>query len=63
MSFIGAFKEFFASLQRGFPIAICKLCLRPSDELVGVPGDYGVCERCQESVTSKTGITVRERRL
>lgn len=63
MSFLGATQELFASLLRGFPIVLCKPCLHPSDEEVGVAGDFGVCDRCQASVTSKTGITVRERRL
>ena len=48
---------------RGFPIVVCKSCVHPSDEEVGVAGDFGLCSRCQESVTSKTGVTVRERRL
>jgi hypothetical protein len=52
--------ELFDSLLRGFPIVICKPCLRPFDEPVGVSGDFGCCDRCQASVTSKTGLTVRE---
>lgn len=63
MSFLGATQELFESLLRGFPIVVCKFCIRPSDEEVGLAGDYGACERCQVSVTSKTGVTVRERRL
>jgi hypothetical protein len=63
MSFLGATQELFASLLRGFPIVVCKVCVHPSDEEVGLAGDFGLCERCQVSVTSKTGVTVRERRL
>jgi len=62
MSLRSALEELLGNLTRGFPIVICKPCLCPYDEPVGVAGDFGACSRCQTSVTSKTGITVRERR-
>lgn len=43
------------------PELICKKCRRPEDEVVGTAGDFSLCERCQGSVTSGTGLAVQRK--
>jgi hypothetical protein len=39
---------------------VCTTCVRPGDVVVGPSGDFSVCGRCRESITSKTGKTIRK---
>jgi hypothetical protein len=38
---------------------VCFGCLRPDDTVTGDAGDFSCCHRCQASITSKTGKTIR----
>lgn len=46
-------------------MVVCKECVRPADTVEGPAGDFSLCERCEKSITSKTGhvITNGSRRL
>jgi len=48
-----------ALLAQVWPICVCRSCVHASDKMLGPAGDFSICERCQASITSKTGCTVR----
>ncbi len=60
---IGSFvRSFLHLLSPTMPILVCFGCYnRSTDEPVGPAGDFSVCDRCKESITMKTGLSVRRK--
>lgn len=57
---LGAFlRSILDAVVSAPPISICSPCRLSTDEVLGEAGDFSVCARCQESITSETGLSVR----
>jgi len=57
---IGSFvRMFLHGFNPRMPILVCKPCLLHDDEVLCPAGDFSVCDRCKESITSKTGFTIQ----
>ena len=40
--------------------AVCRPCLGWLEPTYGAAGDFGLCARCRQPVTSRTGVMVRK---
>ena len=49
------------ALHGRMPITVCLEHVEAGDEVLHAGGDYSICDRCGASITSKTGVAVRER--
>jgi hypothetical protein len=58
-----ALKQAWRTLVEGPPIDVCLTCVRVTDRQARAAGDFSVCWRCQESITSRTGVAVWPQRI
>jgi hypothetical protein len=66
---VGVFESFlegwrarkaFDALKRFVELhAVCRTCVLPTDTVMHPSGDFGLCARCQTSITSADGVMVR----
>jgi hypothetical protein len=49
------------ALHGRMPITVCSECVQTTDEVLHAGGDFSICDRCNKSITSKTGVAVRSK--
>ena len=60
---LGSFvRSLLHRISPSMPINVCLPCYNKiTDVPIGPAGDFSVCDRCTESITSKTGLAVRSK--